>query len=70
MLRKIVRERLRNYSLTGVWLINQLAKRGIITEKSEFSAILSGVRHGNKAEEVLKNSLEILNDYEKAFECR
>ena len=70
MLRKIVREKLREYSLTNVWLINQLDKKGIITEKSEFSAILSGVRHGNKPEEVLKHSLEILNEYEKNFECR
>ena len=68
MQRKIIKAKLDDYSLTQTWLINQLSKRGIITERSEFSAILSGTRTGNKVEEVLKTSLEILDAYEKNFE--
>ena len=68
MQRKVIKVKLDDYSLTQAWLINQLSKRGIVTERSEFSAILSGTRTGNKVEEVLKASLEILEAYEKNFE--
>lgn len=68
MPRKVIKTKLVDYSLTQAWLINQLSKRGVITERSEFSAILSGTRTGNKVDEVLKMSLEILETYEKNFE--
>lgn len=68
MPRKIIKSKLDEYSLTQAWLINQLYKRGIVTERSEFSAILSGTRSGKKVDDALKVSLEILNDYENNFE--
>ena len=51
-------------TLTNTWLVNRLEERGIITEKTEMSSVLRGVRKGAKAETIIKTSLEILNDYE------
>lgn len=51
-------------NLSQVWLINQLADRGIITDKSELSSALSGSRTGAKIDKILSASLEILSDYE------
>jgi hypothetical protein len=44
--------------------VNRLEERGIITEKTEMSSVLRGVRKGAKAEIIIKTSLEILDDYE------
>lgn len=51
-------------TLTNAWLVNRLEERGVITEKTEMSSVLRGVRKGAKAETIIKTSLEILNDYE------
>lgn len=51
-------------TLTNAWLVNRLEERGVITEKTEMSSILRGVRKGAKAETIIKTSLEILDDYE------
>lgn len=51
-------------TLTNAWLVNRLEERGIITEKTEMSSVLRGVRKGAKAETIIKTSLEILDDYE------
>ena len=51
-------------TLTNTWLVNRLEERGIITEKTEMSSVLRGVRKGAKAEIIIKTSLEILDDYE------
>ena len=51
-------------TLTNTWLVNRLEERGIITEKTEMSSVLRGVRKGAKAETIIKTSLEILDDYE------
>lgn len=50
--------------LTNAWLVNRLEERGVITEKTEMSSVLRGVRKGAKAETIIKTSLEILDDYE------
>lgn len=50
-------------SLSQVWLISRLEERGVITDKSELSSALSGSRKGKKVDTILKNSLEILDDY-------
>lgn len=55
-----IRKALSEKGLTQVWLILQLQSRGVCTDKSEFSSILSGVRTGAKADKVLSESLEIL----------
>lgn len=51
-------------TLTNAWLVNRLEERGVITEKTEISSVLRGVRKGAKAESIIKTSLEILDDYE------
>lgn len=62
--REKIRQMLYRNTLTNVWLINRLEERGIITEKTEMSSILRGVRRGAKAETVIKTSLDILDEYE------
>lgn len=51
-------------TLTNAWLVNRLEERGVITDKTEMSSVLRGVRKGAKAETIIKTSLEILDDYE------
>lgn len=51
-------------TLTNAWLVNRLEERGVITEKTEMSSVLRGVRKGAKTETIIKTSLEILDDYE------
>lgn len=51
-------------TLTNAWLVNRLEERGVITEKTEMSSVLRGVRKGAKAETIIKTSLEILDGYE------
>mgnify|MGYP007008315354 FL=1 len=51
-------------TLTNAWLVNRLEERGVITEKTEMSSVLRGVRKGAKAETIIKTSIEILDDYE------
>ena len=57
-------------TLTNAWLVNRLEERGVVTEKTEMSSVLRGVRKGAKAETIIKNSLEILNDYEAKMGVR
>lgn len=45
-------------TLTNAWLVNRLEERGVITEKTEMSSVLRGVRKGAKAETIIKTSLE------------
>ena len=52
-------------TLTSAWLVNRLEERGVITEKTEMSSVLRGVRKGAKAETIIKISLEILETYEE-----
>lgn len=52
-------------TLTNAWLVNRLEERGVITEKTEMSSVLRGVRKGAKAETIIKTSLDILSDYEE-----
>lgn len=59
-----IRVRLTKYCLTQVWLIGKLRSRGIITDKSELSSVLSGTRHGYKADVMLKTVTDILDDYQ------
>ena len=58
-----IRVALAECGLTQVWLIGKLRNRGIITDKTEMSSVLSGTRHGFKADRMLETSVEILNEY-------
>ena len=51
--RENIRERLRKHSLSYVWLISQLRMRGIVTDKTEMSSVISGVRNGAKADSIV-----------------
>lgn len=47
---------------TQVWLIGELRLRGILTDKTEMSSVLSGTRIGPKADRILTTSAEILKE--------
>lgn len=65
--RKEVYDRLKKSKLTQVWLINQLRERGIVTERSEISAVFAGTRNGLKVEAILNTTNDILDEYETKF---
>lgn len=62
--RENIRERLKKYKLSYVWLIGQLALRGIVTDKTEMSSVISGTRNGTKADAIIELSMDILDKYE------
>lgn len=62
--REKIRMMLYRNTLTNTWLINRLEEKGINTEKSELSSVLRGVRKGAKAENIIKTSVVILDNYE------
>ena len=62
--REQIRELVTGASLTFTWLIRQLSDEGLMTDKYEMSATLSGVRTGDKADEILRRSLSILREYQ------
>lgn len=45
-------------TLTNAWLVNRLEERGVITEKTEMSSVLRGVRKGAKAETIMSKQFE------------
>lgn len=65
--RTFIRNKLQSFRLTQIWLINQLALRGLQTDKTEMSSILSGVRNGAKTEYIIALSLQILEQYQTCF---
>ena len=62
-----IRERIKNNRLSFVWLIYQLEQRGIVTDKTEVSSIFAGSRKGAKADNIIKLSSAILDEYDKSF---
>lgn len=62
-----IRHRLRKYQLSQIWLINQLAQKGLYTDKTEMSSVLAGTRIGAKSEYILNMSIEILDLYQNHF---
>ena len=65
--RDAIRIRLSTNRLTHTWLIYQLHLNGLETDKTEFSGVLSGVRKGDKAENIVVKANQILDEYEKYF---
>lgn len=55
-----IKEQLGKMRLTQVWLIQRLGERGLQTDKSEMSSILSGTRRGAKCDDILRASLILL----------
>ena len=62
-----IRSRISTNRLSHTWLIYQLHKRGIQTDKTEFSGFLSGTRKGPKADLVIEAANDILDFYESCF---
>lgn len=62
--REKIRFRLRVNNLTSTWLIGMLGKRGINTDRSTMSAVLAGTRNGAKVDEIVAESVDILDKYE------
>ena len=67
MERDEIRNRLARNRLTFVWLIAQLEKRGVITDKTEMSGAVSGSRKGPKADLIIRESLAVLDEYEQNY---
>ena len=65
--RENIRERLKKNKLSYVWLIGQLALRGIVTDKTEMSSVISGTRNGTKADAIIELSMDILDKYENGY---
>ena len=63
----VIRDRLKRHRLSFVWLIFQLEKRNIVTDKTEVSSIFAGTRKGTKADSIIQATNAILDDYEKGF---
>lgn len=57
--RENIRERLKKHKLSYVWLIGQLALRGIVTDKTEMSSVISGTRNGTKADAIIELSIDM-----------
>lgn len=64
-LRFYIKYKLAEFKLTQVWLIQQLGRANVPTDKSEMSSILAGTRNGAKAETLLKMSESIIAAYAK-----
>lgn len=63
--RELVKQKMTEFRLTGVWMINKLEERGVIVDKTAFSSIMRGARVGPKSELVIKTSLDILGEVAK-----
>ena len=50
---------------TQKWLIDELAKTGVETDKTELSKVLSGKRKGKKADMILRGSKNILRGFKQ-----
>ena len=70
MERDEIRDRLNRNKLTFVWLINRLEERGIFTDKTEMSGVIAGTRRGPKPEQIIRESLAILDEYETNYLCQ
>lgn len=69
--REFIREKLGKFSLSQIWLINELEERGILTDKTELSSAIKGTRRGPKVTEIIESSFDILKSYEEKYKgCR
>lgn len=62
-----IRERLKRHRLSFVWLIYQLERRGVVTDKTEVSSVFAGTRKGTKADSIILETASILDEYESGF---
>ena len=57
-----IRDRLKRHRLSFVWLIFQLEKRNIVTDKTEVSSIFAGTRKGAKSDSIIQATSAILDE--------
>lgn len=62
-----IKEMVSSFTLTYTWLIRRLSDEGLLTDKFEMSATLSGTRRGDKADEILRQSIDILTKYKECM---
>ena len=62
-----IKESLKEMRLTQVWLVGELAKTGVNTDKSELCSILSGTRKGAKCDAILRLSISLLDAQRKKY---
>ncbi len=62
--REEIRITLAKNSLSNVWLVNQLSKKGIPTNSSTLSAAITGKRGGEQSEMLIGEALKIVREYE------
>lgn len=67
MERDEIRLRLYQNRLSYTWLIWQLEKRGIMTDKTEMSTVISGTRKGPKADQIVQEAIAVLDEYEMHY---
>lgn len=65
-----IRNMLAELTLSYTWLIHRLSDEGVLTDKFEMSATMSGARRGKKADEILRRSFAILNEYRECMGLR
>ncbi len=69
--RSNIRAKLAKYCLSQVWLKEELEENGIIATKTAINEVLKGHRRtGEKVEQIINGSLEILDSYENGFKNR
>ena len=62
-----VRQRLFQLNLGYTWLIGELAKRGLVVERSYLCHILAGNKKSEQALKIKANALAIIENYERCF---
>lgn len=67
MERDEIRIRLAKNRLSFVWLISQLEKRGLMTDKTEMSGAIAGSRKGPKVDLIIRESTAVLDEYERNY---
>lgn len=65
--RNTIKEKLSEYSLTQAWLIGELDRNGIYTDRSELCSTLAGTRKGAKAETMIRLCNDILIKFEEKY---
>lgn len=54
-----IRDKISHFTLTYAWLIHRLSDEGLLTDKFEMSATLSGTRIGPKVLTLFPHSMDI-----------
>lgn len=64
---KNLRNRLFDYHLSYVWLINMMRRKGFDADKSMISSAINGALTSERTKKIVQLGNEILDTYEKTF---